>query len=1439
MGGQDHTPKRSQDEATDAKVLIHQRGQIKRRVTLINNMLEEAKEDPTKVSQTQLKVFAKKLDVHYQEYSAVHREILESIPSSKLDEQDEMLTAFDVLHTEAMNTIEQLSEARSQPMAPADSTVTQQFIVQQQPLRAPIPSFDGRVENWTKFQTMLEDIVAKGSDSDAMKLHHLDKALVGDASGWITVKMIQDNNFEQTWKQLKSQFENPRVIVDTHLTGLLDLKPVLKGNHKELLELVKTVQRHVGGLEYQDIKVDKLSGLLLTKIITSRLDEQTVRLWERTQKHGRLPDFNQTLKFLQGECQVLERFQSRPQATSMNQGSSKPSCSKSTSQRVHAAAPTTTSQLCLFCNRAHRHHECPTFKQFTLALRNAKVKELKLCYNCLRPGHRSNNCSSNRTCIKCQRKHHTLLHEEPPELPDTQAQMASPIQSMRFEQQAQASNHPTSNAAVPYSRPLEQRTAMLMTALVNLRDESNRTIPCRALLDCGSQVSFISKAMADRLLTPRIPTLVPITGVGTVKTCAREKFVVNIESRYSTFSTTAECLVIPKVTGIIPTSQLNVSKWPLPPDIFLADPEFHTPGQIDMLLGVSHFMRLLKSNRMQLREDLPDLQETHLGWVVAGDVEDESTNQQSFIATTTTLSETMNKFWEVEDIGDIDETTEHEECEKIFLATHRRDNDGRYIVALPFREYLPVLTNNRELALRRFLSLERRMKKDHSLKLQYSKFIDDYEALGHCHEVKEESDEPNKARYYLPHHAVLRPSSSSTKLRVVFDATAKATTSDVALNQALMVGSTVQNDIFVILVRFRKHFVVFTADISKMYRQIKVISDHTCFQRIFWRADPALPLRVLELTTVTYGTSCAPFLATRCLLQLSIDEASSYPKAVNIIRDDCYVDDILSGASTVAEATECQTQLLGLLNSAGFPVHKWSSNSPELLKHVPEADREELVTLGDETEGVLKTLVLTWNPHRDEFAFVVDQFMQHSNPPTKRSVLSEISKLFDPIGLLSPVIIIAKLILQKIWLAGLPWDTSLEGELLQEWLQFRTSLKNVNGIRIPRCVVLPNHISIEVHGFSDASKRAYGAALYLRCIFPDGTASLRLLCSKSKVAPVKPVTIPRMELLGAYLLARLISKVAGSIDLHLRNIILWTDSQIVLAWLKKPLATLQVFVRNRSEKIRNLTEPLDVQWKYISTKENSADIVSRGLLPETLKTTTLWWMGPTFLQRADYDVEIPEDLPDEIVPELRASPVVAALVINQDKLPVFLKFSSFRKLQQVIALVQRFILNCRQRDVSRRVTCQHCTISELRSALNVIVKVIQYEALADEIHRVKANEPCKRIQALHPFIIDEILRVGGRLQNSNLPLSSKHQILLPKHPITDLIILTREQFWKQWRKDYLQSLQPRSKNQKTLPNIRPGMIVLVEERDLPSQTWKLGKIVNIPGTRQPRTSCGR
>ncbi|XP_062714118.1 uncharacterized protein LOC134290907 [Aedes albopictus] len=1161
MSPLNHTPKseskkkgKKEEEMDDVKTLIYHRGQIKRKVTMINQTLEEAEDDPTKITPSLLKVFAKRLELHYQEYEAAHREVLDATPPSKFEEQGEMQMAFDMLHIEATDRLERLSTKLTAGGAPAMATGNPQVIIQQQPLRAPIPSFDGKVENWPKFRAMFEDIVVRSNESDAMKLHHLDKALISEASGWITAKMIQENNFQQTWKQLQDQFENPRVIVDTHLAGLLELKPIAKRNHKDLLELLKAVNRHIGGLEYQGVKVDAMSGLLLTKIVTARLDDQTLQLWERTQEHGKLPDFDKTMQFLQNECQVLERFQNRQhQASSTKEGSFRPSNTKYTSQKVHAATPTSKPQRCLLCNEDHRHFECPMFNKWTTTQRTEKVKELNLCFNCLTSGHRSAKCPSRKTCAECQRRHHTLLHEIPRPSPEKLAQPVQQASTAPVNQPASPSQLPSrssSNTAVPNNQPLEQKTVMLMTALVNLRDLCNRKVPCRVLLDSGSQMSFISRSMADRLAIQRAPTLVPITGIGAARTCAHEKLTVAVESRYTDFSTMVECLVIPKVTGVIPTTQLDISEWPIPTSVFLADPVFNTPGQIDMLLGVSHFLRLLKLGRIQLREDLPDLQETQFGWVIAGDVEEEQNDQQCYVSTASTLSETMKK---------------------------QKDN--------------------RELALRRFFSLERRMKKDPALNLQYSKFIDDYEALGHCREIIEDCDAPSRPRYYMPHHAVLRPSSSSTKLRVVFDASAKASPSDVALNQALLVGATVQNDIFVILIRFWKHFVVFTADVLKMFRQIKVVPAHSCFQRIFWRDDPAQPLRVLELTTVTYGTACAPFLATRCLLQLSIDEANSFPIAANIIREDCYVDGILSGADSVAEAIECQTQLIGVLKSAGFPVHKWSSNSPKLLERIPESDRGELVHLTDGCEGVMKTLGLTWSPQRDEFAFDANNLTDYLKPPTKRSVLPEIRKLFDLIGLLSPVINIAK--------------------------------------------------------------------------------------------------------------------------------------------LKEPLVSLQAFVRNRIEKIQLLMGSSSVQWRYISMKEHPADVVSRGRLPEALRTNVLWWTGPKFLQSVEYDI-----------PEIRATPIIAAMAINQDELPVFSTYSSFRKLQRVTALVQRFIRNCRIKNAPQRVTSHRPTISELRESLELIVKVIQHETLADEVQRMESNEPCQRIYVLHPSHHKGVMRavdvkIGG------------------------------------------------------------------------------------------------
>lgn len=490
--------------------------------------------------------------------------------------------------------------------------------------------------------------------------------------------------------------------------------------------------------------------------------------------------------------------------------------------------------------------------------------------------------------------------------------------------------------------------------------------------------------------------------------------------------------------------------------------------------------------------------------------------------------------------------------------------------------------------------------------------------------------------------------------------------------------------------------------------------------------------------TVTYGTSAAPFLATRSLLQLSVDDGVEFPLAAQIIQKDCYVDDVLSGARTLEEAIACRRQLQGLLGKGGFPVHKWCTNNDAILNDVPESEREKPLRLDHlSINEIIKTLGLMWNPRDDEFMFCLS-LSSEEKCITKRQLFSEIAKMFDPLGLLSPITVLAKYLMQQTWAAKIEWDEVLTGNLLADWLQLRGSFERVSDIRIPRPVISSDFESLELHGFADASGVAYGACLYVRSIHSNGSCVVRLLCSKSKIAPLQPLTIPRKELCAAVLLTRLVKKIIETMETEFSSVCLWSDSQIVLSWLKKAPTKLQSFVQNRVVEITK--NSAQYQWYYVRSKDNPADVVSRGQLTSSLKNNSLWWQGPPFLQSKLYEPNVSDEISDAALPEMKPVSFTAMPVINEDSLPLFIKFSSLRKLQRVLAYVLRFVKNCRVKDPDDRVTSKHLTIPELRSALHTIVLVIQHECLSDEIQRVQNGEPSKRLGKLGPFLQDG----GGR-----------------------------------------------------------------------------------------------
>nr|CAI5842476.1 unnamed protein product [Callosobruchus analis] len=395
-----------------------------------------------------------------------------------------------------------------------------------------------------------------------------------------------------------------------------------------------------------------------------------------------------------------------------------------------------------------------------------------------------------------------------------------------------------------------------------------------------------------------------------------------------------------------------------------------------------------------------------------------------------------------------------------------------------------------------------------------------------------------------------------------------------------------------------------------MYRQILIQPNQRNLQLILWRTDPSLPLETYRLNTVTYGTKSAPYLATRCIQEIGISMKDSDPEISDVILNCFYVDDLLMGADTVADVVKVGLGVHRVLKDAGFELRKWNSNSKEILMHMGVESTKTNVCNINEKEN-FKALGLSWDNTKDNFVFHTE--IHDCDRVTKRSMLSVIGQLFDPMGLASPCIIIAKIMLQKLWIEKSDWDSEVSDELTLSWVKLRSELKNLNELKVKRPVTCVRPARIELHGFADASAEAYGAAVYIRSVDSNGEIVVNLLCAKSKVTPIKTISIPRLELCAALVLTRLIEKVKHSITLKFEEIYCWTDSTVVLGWLKTMPNVLKTFIANRVSEIHTINDIIPMQWRHVPTAENPADIVSRGRYPSQLKECDAWWHGPAYL----------------------------------------------------------------------------------------------------------------------------------------------------------------------------------------------------------------------------------
>nr|XP_041633398.1 uncharacterized protein LOC121503234 [Drosophila kikkawai] len=790
--------------------------------------------------------------------------------------------------------------------------------------------------------------------------------------------------------------------------------------------------------------------------------------------------------------------------------------------------------------------------------------------------------------------------------------------------------------------------------------------------------------------------------------------------------------VLPNLAGNLPTSTIDRNILDRLPNMPLADPSFFQPSQIDLLLGADILPSVLLSGwRPNVCGSLL-AQETIFGWILTGPLSSTTSRVSSFttqisIESEATMETLLTKFWEVEDLPCrlVKETDKL--CEDFFVRTTTRSCDGKYIVSLPFKDSEHIdLGHSRSSALAQFLRNETRLKKEPALKDTYDSVIQEYIDLGHMKPVPPNTD---KINFYLPHHAVFKPESATTKVRVVFNASSPSSNGN-SLNDILYPGPVLQSDLTLQILKWRTFKFVFNADITKMYRQILLNQEHTPFQRILFRNGQG-DISDFELQTVTFGVNCAPFLALRTLQQLSDDVNAQYPRASHIISNYMYVDDVLAGAHTEAEAILAIRELQAALDSAGFPLRKWTSNERALLKALPKEHLLSTDFLDLEEVSTTKTLGVRWNATTDEFYFVPTEVTIQANY-SKRDVLSQIAKLFDPAGWLSPFVVQAKILMQDICYSFL------------------------HQVRIPRWVHFQPGVQVQIHGFCDASQKAYGAAIYVR-IQRDGIISANLLTSKTKVAPVKTVSLPRLELCGAVLLADLWTAILPQIPFGRIESFLWTDSTIVLAWLNKPPCQWTTFVANRVTKIAQNTDAS--QWSHVRSEHNPADLASREVAAEELATSELWWHGPSWLTQPQDSWPTPYESVSDI--DIEKRPIRCHLACpEQDMLE---RFSKLDKALRVFAYVQRFIQRSQKRPIPGELQLSN---TEISTAERLLIFITQRRYFALEYACLSQKRPIpasSSIKNMNPFLDPHgLIRTCGRVTASEvLQYDERHPIFLP------------------------------------------------------------------------------
>ncbi|KAL0882153.1 hypothetical protein ABMA27_000707 [Loxostege sticticalis] len=1270
-----------------------------------------------------------------------------------------------------------------------------------------LPSFDGKTQNWPKFYESFKSNIHNNNQlTDSQRVQYLVGKLTHDALKFTAGIVPTGETYNIIWESLVKKFQDKRALGTHYLNNILDSKGCINTSNS-LDTFIGMYTSSVASLK--QLGIEDLSDFILFHCALRKIDSQTIQAFELAFRNKEIPSYNDLVSFVQDQAKILQRSSNNGSARASNSGASasKPSTNQSSRPQTcksfvasNEGVPTTSpTKSCEFCNKTdHLIYSCSQFKNLSSPrTRFEFIKSKHGCVNCLSGSHTVTSCKSTHVCGVCKKKHHSYLHFDKKDhnirsnnyvqvsqLPNSQGSVTSPVIPSRAScgqadvnigscvmKNSSADNsapvspemridNPNPSVDVNHTIPSLSLSAevrptssiLLSTAQVYAKSQNGNKIMIRCLIDNGSQNNLITIDCCKALNLVIIPLSNSfVKGIGSASRPILGYVNLDIESRvYPNNKYFIHALVVDCITDQLPTHYITKGDIGYLEGLPLADLTWNIPGNVDVVLGAQLFPYIYLGNKVESGTSAPPTLLTAFGFVLMGDYPcNESQNKVSKTSfSALALNNLVQKFWQLEEIPNMQFLSPEEtECENLFASSVTRADDGR------------ALGNSRTAAQRRLMALERKFKQSPDLQEIYSNVLNEYIDNGYLSQVAE-SDITDEG-YYIPHHAVTHPDKPMP--RIVLDASA-ATHTGLSLNDVLHTGPNLQADLFLLLLDFRLFPVAMTADIKKMYLQIEVPYEHRKYLRILYRFNQNDLIRTFQFNRVPFGLKSSPFLAMRTVRQLAQDMRPHFPDAATVAESKLYMDDLVHSIADESSAIRLSRELISLFKSGAFDLVKWTSNCQVLLDNLPDSHRSTVDFSDDSSQNVLKVLGLSWVPVDDSFFF---KTINVEEKCTKRSILSVVARLFDVLGLVAPIILYAKLLIKELWLSNIGWDDTPPESIIQKFSAFIQEFPLISPLKIPRHVGVLRDSTVLIVAFCDASMNGYGCVIYLHTTDPAGNITVRLLCAMSKVSPTKVTTLARLELCAAVLMSKLIRTVHETYRARhpIAGTYAFSDSTIALSWIHSSPHRWSVIVSNRVAQCQENLPPEN--YYHVAGCENPSDCLSRGMLPSQLMSHDLWWNGPSWIRNPPSEWPVKPFTPSNAgqLPELRAKVLTATvqcepLILNE----LAQRISSWDELLRIVVYILRFI---------KKVSPSSGIVNNLMTAEKAVVRSVQRVHFAEDIKALNKDKlPSKKLQSLFVFL-DEVglLRIGGRLSNSDLPFEAKHPLLLPKHdPVVDLLI---------------------------------------------------------------------